>query len=191
MANPPPTYRDHYQEVTEAILAALEQGTPPWRRPWDSNRVASSGPINIGGRRYHGINTLLLSMSPLALGSNDPRWATYKQAQAAGAQVRKGERATTIFFFKAIEVDDDGRGGGRVDDDGKRRVPVLRSYPVFHAGQIDNLPPYRPPTTAEAPWLAPDSVALILKNSRVNLREGGDRANASKIRNGSKYNCGP
>ena len=176
MANPPPTYRDHYQEVTEAILAALEQGTPPWRRPWDSNRVASSGPINIGGRRYHGINTLLLSMSPLALGSNDPRWATYKQAQLAGAQVKRGEKATTIFFFKTIEVDDDGREGRMADDDGKRRVPVLRSYPVFHAGQIDNLPPYRPPTTAEAPWLAPDSVALILKNSRVNLREGGDRA---------------
>ncbi|MEI7607540.1 MAG: zincin-like metallopeptidase domain-containing protein [Rhodospirillaceae bacterium] len=176
MANATPAPRDHYQEVTAAILTALEKGTPPWRRPWDSSRVASSGPVNISGRRYHGINTLLLSMSPLALCSNDPRWATYKQAQAAGAQVRKGERATTIFFYKTIEVDDDGRGGGRVDDDGKLRVPVLRSYPVFHAGQIDNLPLYRPRTIEEAPWQSPDSVAVILQNSRANVREGGDRA---------------
>ena len=180
MANSTPAHRDHYQEVTAAILAALEQGTPPWRRPWDSSRVASSGPINISGRRYHGINTLLLSMSPLSLMSDDPRWATYKQAQAAGAQVKRGEKATTIFFFKTIEVDDDGRGGGRGDDDGKRRVPVLRSYPVFHAGQIDNLP-YRPRTIEEAPWQSPDSVNVILQNSRAHIREGGDRASYSPL----------
>ena len=181
MANSTPAQRDHYQEITAAILAALEKGTPPWRRPWDSSRVSSSGPINISGRRYHGINTLLLSMSPLAFGSDDPRWATYKQAQAAGAQVKRGEKATTIFFYKTIEVDDDGRSGAPIDDDGKRRVPVLRAYPVFHAGQIDNLAPYRPPTTAEAPWLAPDSVSIILRNSRANIREGGDRASYSPM----------
>ena len=35
--------RDHYQDVTDRIIAALEAGTPPWRRPWDPDKA--------GGRR--------------------------------------------------------------------------------------------------------------------------------------------
>lgn len=34
--------RDHYQEVTDRIVAALEAGTPPWRKPWDPDK--SGGP---------------------------------------------------------------------------------------------------------------------------------------------------
>jgi len=33
------TPRDHYQEVTDRIIAALEAGTPPWRQPWDPNKA--------------------------------------------------------------------------------------------------------------------------------------------------------
>ena len=33
--------RDHYQEVTDRIIAALEAGTPPWRRPWDPDKAAA------------------------------------------------------------------------------------------------------------------------------------------------------
>jgi antirestriction protein ArdC len=29
--------RDHYQELTDKIVAALEAGSVPWRRPWDRN----------------------------------------------------------------------------------------------------------------------------------------------------------
>ena len=32
--------RDLYAEVTAQIIAALEAGTPPWRRPWDETRRA-------------------------------------------------------------------------------------------------------------------------------------------------------
>ncbi|OBU11611.1 hypothetical protein AYY17_02510 [Morganella psychrotolerans] len=31
---------------------------------------------------------------------NDPRWLSCKQAQAPGAQVRKGERGTMAIFYK-------------------------------------------------------------------------------------------
>ena len=32
--------RDHYQELTDKIIAALETGTVAWRRPWDGDREA-------------------------------------------------------------------------------------------------------------------------------------------------------
>jgi antirestriction protein ArdC len=31
--------RDHYQELTDKIIAALEAGTAPWRRPWDKTQA--------------------------------------------------------------------------------------------------------------------------------------------------------
>jgi len=84
--------RDHYQEVTDRIIAALEAGTPPWRRPWDPDKAGGPAmPRNAAtGQRYRGINVLTLGMSPLAFSSGDPRWATYKQAEDRGWQVRKG-----------------------------------------------------------------------------------------------------
>ena len=42
----PAQRRDHYQELTDKIIAALEAGTAPWRRPWDKNACgrAPEGP---------------------------------------------------------------------------------------------------------------------------------------------------
>src|ERR1700716_2645806 len=85
--------RDHYQDITDRIIKALEAGTPPWRRPWDPDKAGGPAmPRNAATRqRYRGINTLIFGMSPLAFTSGDPRWATYKQAEDQGWQVRKGE----------------------------------------------------------------------------------------------------
>jgi antirestriction protein ArdC len=32
--------RDHYAAVTDQVIAALEAGTLPWRKPWDPERPA-------------------------------------------------------------------------------------------------------------------------------------------------------
>ncbi len=77
---------DHYQAVTDRIVAALEAGTAPWRRPWASGaRTTMPGmPCNaVSGWAYCGINTVLLAMTQYAHDSDDPRWITYKQAAGA------------------------------------------------------------------------------------------------------------
>ncbi|MDR3535228.1 MAG: zincin-like metallopeptidase domain-containing protein [Acetobacteraceae bacterium] len=167
---------DHYQEVTDRIIAALEAGTPPWRKPWDPDKTGGPAmPRNATtGRRYRGINVLTLGMSTLAFASGDPRWATYKQAEERGWQVRRGERGTTGYFFKRLEIRDDSKPEG--DDDAVRRIPLLRAFTLFHASQIDGIPDYVPPTIAEAPWRAPEATSIILANSRAVLRIGGEQA---------------
>ena len=166
--------RDHYADVTAQIIAALEAGTPPWRRPWD--REQAGGPTMphnaTTGARYRGINTLVLGMSPLAFMTCDPRWATYKQAADRGWQVRRGSRGTHGFFYKKIEVGD-REGAG---DDGRKVIPLLRSFTLFHASQIDGIPPYVAPGVEEAPWREPEAAATIARNSRAVIRVGGDRA---------------
>ena len=166
--------RDHYADVTAQIIAALEAGTPPWRRPWDADRAGGpTMPHNATtGARYRGINTLVLGMSPLAFMTCDPRWATYKQATERGWQVRKGSRGTPGFFYKKIEIGD-REGGG---DDARKVIPLLRSFTLFHASQIEGIPPYVAPSVEEAPWREPEAAATIARNSRAVIRVGGGRA---------------
>jgi antirestriction protein ArdC len=166
--------RDHYADVTAQIIAALEAGTPPWRRPWDADRAGGpTMPHNATtGARYRGINTLVLGMSPLAFMTCDPRWATYKQATDRGWHVRKGSRGTPGFFYKKIEIGD-REGGG---EDARKVIPLLRSFTLFHASQIEGIPPYVAPNIEEAPWREPEAAATIARNSRAIIRIGGGRA---------------
>jgi len=126
------------------------------------------------GQCYRGINVLTLGMSALAFSSGDPRWATYKQAADRGWQVRRGERGTTGYFFKRLELRD--ASGSDDDEDAVKRIPLLRVFTLFHASQIDGIPAYVPPTIAEAPWRAPEAAETILANSGAVIRIGGERA---------------
>jgi antirestriction protein ArdC len=164
--------RDHYQEVTDKIVAALEAGTRPWRQPWKSGSPGM--PINAAtGRPYHGINVLLLAMTSFALGG-DPRFCSYKQAADRGWQVRKGERGTTVFFFKRMVVED--RSAAPDAEDRTKAIPMLRAYTVFNGSQIEGIPGYVAPDVADAPWRRPEAADIILANSNAVIRFGGDRA---------------
>ena len=164
--------RDHYQELTDAVVAKLEEGTPPWRRPWDASKcAAATSPMNpVTGRSYRGVNALALALSPLAF-AGDPRWMTYRQAGERGWQVRKGEKGAIVFFYKKLELRD-----RQCDDEERRTIPLLRAYTVFHASQIDSVPELGAPKTARP---VPERIAdadLIVKASGVRVEVGGDRA---------------
>ena len=164
--------RDHYQEVTDRIVAALEAGTRPWRQPWDNG--APGAPVNATtGRRYHGINVLLLAMTSFGLGG-DLRFCSYKQAADRGWQVRKGERGTTVFFFKRMLVED--RNAPADAADRTKAVPLLRAYTVFNGSQIDGIPAYVAPDRRDLAWERPEAADVILRNSGAVVRFGGDRA---------------
>ena len=161
--------RDHYEELTNTIIAKLEDGVLPWRRPWDPKKCpAGASPMNpVTGRTYRGVNALALAMSPRAFGG-DPRWMSYRQAAQRGWQVRKGEKGAIVFFYKKLEI--------RGDDEDERTIPLLRAYVVFHASQLDGIPELGEP---EAPKPVAERIAdadLIVKASGVRVAIGGDRA---------------
>ena len=161
-------------ELTQRIIAELEEGVKPWVREWNPDKcLGPQSPFNpVTGSVYHGINVLILGMDLRAFRSGDPRWVTYQQAHEKSWQVRKGEKSTTIFFTKKHQVDDKDAD----EEDGKKTVRVLKHYAVFHATQIEGIPPYRPPPVEEAPWQRPEAADIILRNSGALIRIGGDRA---------------
>ena len=121
--------RDPYREVTGRITSALERGTVPWRVPWRArgHRNARSG------RPYRGINTLVLAMTALERGWDDPRWLTYRQAEAAGGHVRRGEHGTRVVLWKWIERKESA------DAETPERYPLLRLFTVFNVVQCEGI----------------------------------------------------
>ena len=170
----PTQRRDHYQELTDKITAALEAGVAPWRRPWDPNACGGSNmPVNVAtGHRYRGVNLFVLGMSPLTFTSGDPRWCSYRQAAARGWQVRKGEKATPVYFYKPIEIEDKTTDGASET----RRIPMLRTFSIFHASQIDGVPALEPTTATKTVPERVKDVELIIQASGVPVRIGGERA---------------
>lgn len=116
-----------YDLVADKIIAQLEAGNVPWRKPWSS----IGAPRNIYGKPYRGINTILLGLSK----HRDPRWITYNKAKALGGQVRKGEKSTMVVFWKGIPIEEEDKNGNKV----QKTIPYLRYFNVFNVEQIDGL----------------------------------------------------
>ena len=83
---------DVYAHVTDTIIAEIEAGTPPWRKPWTGSASGIALPTRHNGEEYRGINILMLWVMAAKHGYVSSRWMTYKQAQELGGQVRKGKR---------------------------------------------------------------------------------------------------
>ncbi len=127
---------DTYARVTAAIIAAIEHGAGEWHAPWFHNGSCAARPTNVAsGRRYRGINTVALWAAAMAFGYNDGLWGTYRQWQEAGAQVRKGERSTTIDLWKQVSSSDEA-GDTDKDDIGRVRM-FARAFSVFNVDQVD------------------------------------------------------
>ena len=75
--------------ITEKIIAALEAGVVPWRKPWAGG--AASPQNLVSKRHYSGINVLLLSLTAAEKGFTSPYWVTKNQIEAAGGAFKPGQ----------------------------------------------------------------------------------------------------
>ncbi|MFQ8433162.1 ArdC family protein [Amaricoccus sp. W119] len=125
---------DAQQWVTDRIVAAIEAGTPPWRQPWTGTARGAVFPYRACGEAYRGINVILLWLEAWEKGYASRFWFTYRQAQALGGQVRKGEKSASVIKFGTFEK------AGTAEEDDRRAIPFTKLYAVFNADQIDGLP---------------------------------------------------
>jgi antirestriction protein ArdC len=170
--------KDTYQSVTDTIIAALEAGTPPWVHPWNAG-AGDMCPANLSsGRHYRGINVLLLSLKAMQCGYSANRWMTYQQARVLGANVRKGEAGTEVVLYKLLEADAGAKQPvPAAQMDGRKVIPLIRSFIVFNAAQIDGLPEaLLPAPTVVHEWQACEAAECILATSGANIAYGGVRA---------------
>ncbi|MBJ9159323.1 DUF1738 domain-containing protein [Citrobacter sp. FDAARGOS_156] len=163
------TRTDIYQTVTDNIIAALEAGVKPWSCPWQRVPGMSGVPSNFAtGIAYSGMNIMLLWCSASEQGFGDSCWMTYKQAQAVGGQVRKGEHGTTAIFYTTLEKENEG---GEID-----QIPMLKTFNVFNVEQIDGLPQTTETVNPEATFAPLPEAENLFRKSGANIIEKGQNA---------------
>jgi len=128
---------DVYARVTSQIINAIEQGVGNWRMPWHTSGKFAFSPINVTSKKpYRGINTVCLWAAAQAKGYGSGEWGTYQQWQERGAQVRKGEKATLVVFWKFAN-DATDRQDGEERTVSSSRLLFTRGYSVFNVAQVD------------------------------------------------------
>jgi antirestriction protein ArdC len=103
-----------------------------------------------------------------AMSYESPFWLTYKQAQELGGNVRRGEKACPVVFWKGLESEDTGE-----------RIPLLRYYSVFNLAQCHGIResnPVLPTVTREYSPIATAERIVAGMPKRPDVRHGLDRA---------------
>lgn len=114
---------DIYEAITDRIIAELEKGNIPWEKPW----VGRGGKLAISyatGKPYSLLNQMILD--------KPGEYLTFKQIQAAGGRVKKGEKARMVVFWKWLKVKDE-------DDETEKEIPFLKYFNVFHLDQCEGI----------------------------------------------------
>ena len=172
--------RDYRLEVADRLIHQIEQGTARWQRPWKPGEILP--PVNaVTGKPYRGVNyENLMAFSP---DPSDPLWCTYKQAQEKGWQVRQGASGLPLEVWKEYEhkrtVEEIQRleEQGVTDPDPTERRLGVRYCTVFHASQIDGIPPLERQEPDQKLEDKPDPrLPKLAEGLGVALRYGGGRA---------------
>jgi antirestriction protein ArdC len=155
-----------YQEVTDSIIKQLESGAMPWIKPWKADSTADKNFIS--QKPYQGINRLMLGLSSMINGFDTPVWASFKQWQSLGTQVRKGEKGTKIVFFSPVTKECKVTGN-------LESYNLLKSYYVFNASQVDGVT-IQAPATENKPFNSIIEADKRIEKTGAIIRHGGDSA---------------
>lgn len=126
-----------YDQITNEIIKQMESGIIPWQKPWhDNGTFIFMGCIShTSGKPYSLLNQWLL-------GGKAGEWLTFKQIQAEGGRVKKGEKARTVVFYKYIDrVEEQEDGNGNLVEVVTGSFPILKGYSVFHIDQTEGIAP--------------------------------------------------
>lgn len=183
------------QRVAARIVKSIEEGTSIWQKPWDPAAKKNRPHNELTGANYQGMNRVLLMTEMLSRGSNDTRFMTYRQTETLAAdmakngtpedklpQVRKGAESIEIVKFgRAIRKEAvlDDAGTPKKDADGKAIVKekhgrsFLQTFRVFHASDIENMPPLEL-AEPKAQWEVHAEAERLLQLSGVPITHNSD-----------------
>lgn len=147
--------KDIYQEITNRIIKDLEEGTPVWEKPWE-NGFTGFPKNEFSKCFYSGINTIILWTRQGDIGADSSQWVTFRQAQNLGGQIKKGEKASRIIFYKKITVPEheeekgekqEKQKGGNPKQEKKKEegnsqekeISIIKPHPVFNLSQTKGL----------------------------------------------------
>ena len=104
------------------------------------------------------------------------RWLTYRQAEAAGGNVRRGEKGTVICYADRFTPKAEAEAA-RGEDREARQVAFLKRFVVFNVDQCEGLPEgYTAPIVSPDPVLAISEADALIAASGATFQIGGAEA---------------
>ena len=156
------------EQMTEAVLKALDEGHLPWTKPWQDGVGPQLLPTSVAGRRYRGMNAAYLHLLSMTNGWTH-EWGTYKAWKGKDIQVQKGETGTKVVFIQHHFKDEtkDGKTESRWTGM-SHRVWTVFNRSQTDAPTVEVIHPTPEEYTAE--------VQRVLKESGAKVTHGGNRA---------------
>lgn len=144
----PEAIQEKRNALVEQVVDDIQHEKPFF---WDNEHYGKPYHNIIRGAHYNGSNRLRLMLASRQKGFTDSRWGTYKQAQDRGWQVKKGEKGTHIEYWAYTKKEKtiDEKTGEERREEVRLSRPMVKSYVVFNAQQMDNVPPEHPLTIDE------------------------------------------
>jgi len=134
------SFKDTYQDVTDAVIKALEEGTVVWRCSWNHIGLPKNVTTNV---EYRGWNVFWLNWHTVINNYTTPFYITYKQAQELGGTVKRGEKGIKITYWATIELKNQPK---EVEDlqtgETKEIIPtrlVPKEHTVFNIDQTEGI----------------------------------------------------
>ena len=170
---PARTSAEIHRMVADQVIKAMETSGTNWVKSWTT--PSGQLPTSMStGKQYNGINLLILGMERAANGYGSHHWGTYNQWFKMGGgehdpvnkrlvktpsqfNVRRGEKSTTVIFYKPMRIQDKATGEDKT-------IPLLKSFAIFNADQVDG---YTAPTVIDV-----DHAKLEQPNTRADKLAG-------------------
>lgn len=128
-------------EITNAIIAMLEQGTIEGQKTLWDKATRFGLPVNYKTKRaYTGVNVPLLWCAAADRDLDRNEWLTFKQAQELGASVKKGSKGVMGVFFKMLPKKGDGAAADDSSDGEGGFIPMMKPFWLFNVSDIEGLP---------------------------------------------------
>jgi len=171
------------KRITNSIVESLKSGSlPPWRQPWRNDPNAGF-PTNVNGRKYRGINPLVLQIAAMRYHFQSKWWATFRQWDMLGGKVMRrpddvppGEWGTNIIFWsKATKTEENGHG-----EEAEKSYFFMKTYTVFNIDQVrgDHLDRIRcgHGIPNADPIVTYEEADRAIEATKADIRFGGNRA---------------
>lgn len=176
-----------FAKITDSLVDTIQTGNAgSWNKPWTTVIAGSGLGINAHTKKaYQGMNQLVLMIETATNDYSANVWATYKQFQALGGQVRKGETGTKLVKWgKSYRCNDcDHKGRSKCSTKGHKSTASLwaSEFTVFNVDQQDGFSIERPAATLTEPERL-EAVEAFLADTGANIRHQlGDRAYYDRI----------
>lgn len=166
-------------ELVKMYIKSLEEGRIPWEKMWQTN-IPENG---ITGKKYKGVNNLILSYVAIQRGYKDNRWCTYmqvsknkwklKDAKGQGVSIEyvgmKNKKDNKLYTFEEYR---------KIINEFPEKEPEFSmrryNYTVFNADLIEGIEKNNDVNKDKI--ISNDYISNIINNIDVKYQEKGQEA---------------